>query len=87
MTTASVNTKSTLRQVESEDFDFVIVATGQLNIPRFPNIAGVDTFGADGVHVKMHTARWKQDVSLAGKRVGVIGTGPSAVQVRNQLGM
>ena len=38
---------------------------------------GIDTFGGD----MFHTARWNHDVDLTGKRVAVIGTGASAVQV------
>ncbi|WP_320671567.1 flavin-containing monooxygenase [Patulibacter defluvii] len=56
---------------------FVIGATGVLTQPKRPEIAGVDDFAGD----VMHTARWDHDVSLAGRRVAIIGTGASAVQV------
>ncbi|WP_232676618.1 NAD(P)/FAD-dependent oxidoreductase [Nocardioides sp. R-C-SC26] len=56
---------------------FVVSATGVLTQPKLPDIAGVDSFAG----VTMHTARWDHDVALAGKRVGVVGTGASAVQV------
>lgn len=56
---------------------FVIGATGIFNEPRYPDIAGIDSFAGETVH----TARWDHDLSLEGKRVGVIGTGASAVQV------
>jgi cation diffusion facilitator CzcD-associated flavoprotein CzcO len=56
---------------------FVINATGVLTVPNLPDIAGVDSFGG----LTMHTARWDHGVDLTGKRVAIIGTGASAVQV------
>ncbi|MCP3753886.1 NAD(P)/FAD-dependent oxidoreductase [Streptomyces sp. TBY4] len=56
---------------------FVICATGWLTKPKTPAIAGLDTFKGDLVH----TAEWDQSLDLDGKRVGVIGTGASAVQI------
>ncbi|MBO0842378.1 MAG: NAD(P)/FAD-dependent oxidoreductase, partial [Nocardioides sp.] len=55
----------------------VVVATGVLTQPKLPDIDGV----ADFAGVTMHSARWDHSVDLAGKRVGIIGTGASAVQV------
>ncbi|MFF9021948.1 flavin-containing monooxygenase [Streptomyces eurythermus] len=56
---------------------FVILATGCVSVPKDPGIPGADSF-AGAVH---HTARWpREDVSFAGKRVAVIGTGCSGVQ-------
>ena len=56
---------------------FLINASGVLSTPEFPDIAGVDSFAG----VTMHTARWDHSQDLAGKRVAIIGTGASAVQV------
>jgi cyclohexanone monooxygenase len=56
---------------------FVVNAGGVLTIPKLPDIAGVDSF--DGI--TMHTARWDHTQNLTGKRVAIIGTGASAVQV------
>jgi cyclohexanone monooxygenase len=56
---------------------FLISASGVLTVPNLPDIDGVDTF--DGITV--HTARWDHSQDLTGKRVAVIGTGASAVQV------
>lgn len=56
---------------------FLLNASGALTIPNLPGIAGVDTFAG----VTMHTARWDHDQDLTGKRVAIIGTGASAVQV------
>src|SRR3954447_5236168 len=55
----------------------VIAATGVLTQPRRPEIAGLEDFAG----TTMHTARWDDSVDLRGRRVAVIGTGASAVQV------
>ncbi|MFF5471207.1 flavin-containing monooxygenase [Streptomyces achromogenes] len=56
---------------------FVILATGCMSVPKDPGIPGADSF-TGAIH---HTARWpREDVSFAGKRVAVIGTGCSGVQ-------
>ena len=55
----------------------VIGATGVLTKPKAPEIAGVGEFSG----TTMHTARWDDSVDLRGKRVALIGTGASAVQV------
>ena len=54
----------------------VISAVGQLNRPALPDIQGLETFSGP----MWHSARW-QDDSLEGKKVGVIGTGCSSVQL------
>jgi len=56
--------------------DALISAVGQLNQPRLPDIPGVGTFKGPA----FHSARWRHDVDLKGKRVAVIGTGASAYQ-------
>ena len=56
---------------------FIISASGVLTVPKLPDIDGVDSF--DGI--TMHTARWDHTQDLTGKRVGIIGTGASAVQI------
>lgn len=62
------------------DADFVIAATGILHHPFIPDIPGLDSF--DGPVV--HTARWT-DIDTTGKRVAVIGTGSTGVQVFSAL--
>ena len=57
-------------------FDAVINATGQLNRPKLPDIAGRQSFAGPA----FHSAEWDHDVDLTGKRVAVIGTGASAAQ-------
>jgi cation diffusion facilitator CzcD-associated flavoprotein CzcO len=59
----------------------VISARGALHIPAFPNIAGLSDFKG----IKMHSAQWDKSIDLTGKRVAVIGTGASAIQVVPQM--
>jgi cyclohexanone monooxygenase len=56
---------------------FLVNAGGVLITPNLPEIDGVDSFAG----LTMHTARWDHDQDLTGKRVAIIGTGASAVQV------
>lgn len=64
----------------------LINATGQLNRPAWPQIPGRERFQGNS----FHSACWDHTDNLTGKRVGVIGTGPSAVQfipeIANQTG-
>jgi len=56
---------------------FCVMATGCLSVPSVPELPGLQTF--DGP--VMQTSRWPRDhVDLAGKRIGLIGTGSSGVQ-------
>ena len=56
--------------------DLVVSAVGQLSNPVIPSIPGADTFAGP----TFHSAEWRHDVDLVGKRVAVIGTGASAIQ-------
>ncbi|MBV9351432.1 MAG: NAD(P)/FAD-dependent oxidoreductase [Mycobacterium sp.] len=62
---------------ERDEADVVIAATGVLHHPRYPDIDGLDKFGGS----VFHSSRWDHSAPLAGARVGVIGTGSSAVQI------
>ena len=55
----------------------VVGAIGGLRDPKYPDLPGRDTFAG----VEMHSARWDHDVDLAGKKVVVVGTGASAIQI------
>lgn len=66
---------------EKGEFDFVVTAIGGLHTPSFANIAGRDNFKGDS----FHSAQWQHDVDLKGKRVGVIGSAASAVQLVPQI--
>lgn len=55
----------------------VISAVGLLNVPKMPDIAGLDTFEGPC----FHSARWPEGLDVRGKRVAVIGNGASAMQI------
>ncbi|HEY0889145.1 MAG TPA: NAD(P)/FAD-dependent oxidoreductase [Nocardioides sp.] len=55
----------------------LIAGPGPLSEPRLPEIEGIEDFQGE----VFHSARWNHDVDLAGKRVAVIGTGASAIQI------
>jgi cation diffusion facilitator CzcD-associated flavoprotein CzcO len=61
----------------TDEADFVIAATGVLHHPAYPDIEGLEDFEG----AMFHSARWDHDVSLAGERVGVVGTGSTAIQI------
>ena len=54
----------------------VVLANGSLTTPKLARIDGMETFAG----ASFHTSRWDYNVDLTGKRVGIIGTGASAVQ-------
>jgi cation diffusion facilitator CzcD-associated flavoprotein CzcO/acetyl esterase/lipase len=54
----------------------LVTAAGQLSTPTVPQVEGLDSFRGPA----FHSARWDHGVDLAGKRIGVIGTGASATQ-------
>jgi cation diffusion facilitator CzcD-associated flavoprotein CzcO len=61
--------------------DVVIAATGVLHHPRYPDIPGQ----ADFEGALFHSARWDHAVKLDGRRVGVVGTGSTAVQITSAI--
>jgi cation diffusion facilitator CzcD-associated flavoprotein CzcO len=70
-----------LWRVETSRGDFtarvLISAVGGLSEPAIPEIPGIEHFGG----ASFHTARWDHDHDLRGRRVAVLGTGASAIQV------
>lgn len=56
---------------------FLITATGHLSDAKYPDIAGLDRFDRP----VFHSAAWDDSVDLSGLRVGVIGSGASAIQI------
>ncbi len=60
---------------------YVVLANGILTTPRLARIDGMETFQGDA----FHTSRWDYNVELKGKRVGIIGTGATAVQAIPEL--
>ncbi len=65
-----------------EAFDVLVTATGVLRLPRLPDIPGRDAFAGSA----FHSAQWDHSVSLPDKRIGVIGTGSTGVQIVAELG-
>lgn len=61
--------------------DVVVGATGVLHLPRLPEIEGLQSFTGPC----FHSARWDHSVPYIGKRVGLIGTGSSGVQIIGAL--
>ena len=59
----------------------VIVASGPLANVSLPDIPGVDTFEGKTIH----SARWDHEYDFTGKKVAVVGTGASAVQIVPEL--
>ena len=59
----------------------LIMACGRLSEPRIPEVPGIDRFEGE----LFHSARWRHDVDLTGKRVAVVGSGASAVQIVPRL--
>jgi cation diffusion facilitator CzcD-associated flavoprotein CzcO len=60
---------------------FVILANGILTSPKLARIEGMETFEGE----TFHTSRWNYNVDLEGKRIGIIGTGATAVQAIPEL--
>jgi len=71
----------TLKGGETDRADAIIAATGVLHHPNYPDIPGMDGFSG----AIFHTARWDHSVELAGRRVGVVGTGSTGVQLISAL--
>ncbi|MDH6235267.1 NAD(P)/FAD-dependent oxidoreductase [Cryobacterium sp. CG_9.6] len=55
----------------------LVSAAGRLSDAQMPALDGLDTFSGD----VFHSSRWDHSVSLAGARVGIVGTGASAIQI------
>ncbi|QHC59584.1 NAD(P)/FAD-dependent oxidoreductase [Rathayibacter sp. VKM Ac-2760] len=65
------------------DFDaaVLVVCAGRLSEPRLPDVPGLEDFAGP----VFHSARWREDVDLDGARVGIVGSGASAVQIAPHL--
>jgi 4-hydroxyacetophenone monooxygenase len=75
--TWNVVTRDRAGEAHTYRANVVISSVGQLNRPKYPAITGLDTFPGP----VFHSAEWRHDVDLAGKRVAVLGTGASAMQI------
>jgi cation diffusion facilitator CzcD-associated flavoprotein CzcO len=61
--------------------DVLVSACGVLHHPRMPQIEGLDRFAG----AAFHSARWDHDIPLEGRRIGVVGTGSTGVQIVSEL--
>lgn len=61
--------------------DILILGNGPLSEPALPHISGIENFEGE----IFHSAKWRHDLDLTGKRVAVIGTGASAIQFVPQI--
>ena len=61
--------------------DALVLACGRLTEPEVPEIEGLESFAGP----LFHSARWDHSVALAGRRVAVVGTGASAIQLVPEL--
>lgn len=68
-------------EVRSYAANALISAVGQLNRPKIPDIPGLESFSGP----MFHSAMWQNDVELEGKRVGIIGTGATSMQIVTAL--
>lgn len=66
----------------TEEFDVVVAATGFLHVPKRPTFPGLDTFQGRS----WHSSEWDHTADLEGKRIGVVGTGSSGIQIVSELG-
>ena len=64
-----------------DEVDVVIAATGVLHHPKIPDFDGMDDFEG----ALFHSARWDHTVPLDGARIGIVGTGSTAVQMVSAL--
>ncbi|OYU34320.1 NAD(P)/FAD-dependent oxidoreductase [Novosphingobium sp. PASSN1] len=71
----------TLEGGETFAVDMLIAATGYLHVPKFPDIEGVESFSG----AKFHTTQWDHSLALEDKRIGIIGTGSTSVQLVSEL--
>lgn len=59
----------------------LVLGNGALHVPAYPDIPGLDTFTGK----RFHSAEWDHDLDPRGKRIGLIGTGASAIQIVPEL--
>lgn len=64
-------------QTEEVRCNILVPAVGQLTHAAFPDVPGLQTFAG----ALMHSSRWNADVQLEGKRVVMVGTGASGIQI------
>ena len=64
-------------EIETLDAKFVISAVGSLNLPKLPDIPGMDSFAGRS----FHSARWPADLDISGTRFALLGAGATGFQI------
>lgn len=72
-----ISTLATATGPEQVESSILVSAIGQLNDPTMPHFLGAEDFAG----VLFHSALWSDDIDIEGKRVAVIGTGATAMQL------
>lgn len=67
----------TLADGEEASANYLVSGIGALHVPNYPDIPGLDDFAG----VKFHSSHWDHKEDLSGKRVAVIGSAASAIQI------
>lgn len=67
----------TLKSGDSVTARALVSGVGALHLPAYPKIRGLETFAGPA----FHSSQWDESIELSGKRVAVIGTGASAIQI------
>lgn len=67
----------TLKSGETVTARALVSGVGALHLPAYPNIKGLEEFRGEA----FHSSEWKDGLDLSGRKVGVIGTGASAIQI------
>jgi cation diffusion facilitator CzcD-associated flavoprotein CzcO len=65
------------RSGSRDEADVVLMATGVLHHPHYPEIEGIEDFAGE----IFHSARWNHDFDWRGRGIGIVGTGSTAVQI------
>ena len=66
---------------DTAEYDFIVSATGVLTRTRTPKIPGLETFSG----ARFHSAEWDHSIDMTGKRIAVIGTGSTGMQLTKAL--
>lgn len=82
---AAWNAETKFWEIETDNHRYrcrsLVSAAGHLSDASYPDIPGLKSFRG----ALFHSAQWNHDIDLTGKRVGVIGTGASAIQIVPEL--
>ena len=74
----------TLKSGEQHHFDRIMITNGHYHKPHFPSIGGIESWG-DGNRTISHSAFYREPSRYAGRRVLVIGNGPSGSDIGREI--